>query len=63
MRETRFDLTVAGQSAKGLPFARDDVHRIQTIILAPNTNNGVMCVDRIRVLVTPEVEHADIRNS
>ena len=59
MREATFDLTVAGRSAKGLPFARDDVHRIQTIVLCPNTSNGVMCVDLIRVHVTPEVENGD----
>ncbi len=54
MREATFDLTVADRSVKGLPFARDDVHRIQTIILSPNRNNGIMCVDRIRVQATPE---------
>ena len=56
MREATFDLTVAGRSAKGLPFARDDVHRIQTIVLCPNRSNGVMYVDHIRVRVTPEAD-------
>ena len=54
MRQATFDLTVSGLSAKGLPFASQDVHRIQTIVLCPNTKNGRMCVDRLRVNVTPE---------
>ncbi len=54
MHKATFDLTVAGRTVKGLPFAFDNVHRIQTIVLCPNTANGVICVDRIRVGVTPE---------
>jgi len=48
-----FDLTVAGKTVRGLPFAQQNLHRIQTIGFYPNKDNCTMHVDSVRVIVTP----------
>jgi len=53
LKASVFDLTVEGQTAKGLPFGHSDVHRIQTIGFMPNTNNCTMYVDAVEVRVVP----------
>ena len=61
MRQATFDLTVAGRTANDIPFTQNDVHRIQTIVLCPNTANGLMYVDQIRVQVTPQTSQPETR--
>ncbi len=53
LKAATFDLTVGDQTATGLPFGDDGVHRIQTIGFCPNTNNCTMYVDRVWVRVEP----------
>ena len=48
-----FDLTVNGQTARGLPFAQPNVHRVQCIALTPNSSKCVIYVDRVKVTVEP----------
>ena len=48
-----FDLTVAGATATGLPFANDTVHRIEAIALCPNTSNCTLYIDSVKVRVVP----------
>ena len=48
-----FDLTVNGQTATDLPFAHDGVRRVQCLFFGPNTSNGTLYVDAVRVEVTP----------
>lgn len=47
-----FDLTVEGQTATGLPFA-EDVHRLQSLAFAPNSNNATFYLDDVTVRITP----------
>jgi len=53
MKDAAFDLTVRGRTATDLPFALDDVHRLQSITFAPNTNRCTMYVDEATVKVIP----------
>lgn len=53
MKRAEFDVTLAGKTVKGLPFADDDRHRLITICLGPNSNNATLCVERVQVKVSP----------
>jgi len=48
-----FDLTVGGETVEGLPFARDDVHRVQSIAICPNSRNSTIYLDSLKVRVMP----------
>jgi hypothetical protein len=53
MAEGIFDLTVDGETVEGLPFAEDNVNRVQSISFAPNANNTTLYVDDVTVRVMP----------
>ncbi len=53
MKEAMFDVTIDGATAIDLPFATPDVHRIQTLVLCPNTNNCTMYIDDVHIRVVP----------
>jgi hypothetical protein len=53
LKAATFDLTVQGQTARGLPFANPNVHRIKVIGFCPNTNNCTMYVDDAEVKIEP----------
>ena len=53
MKEAKFDITVEGKTAKDVPFANSEVHRIQTIGFYPNRANCTMYVDYVKVRVIP----------
>ena len=53
MRQATFDLTIEGQTATGLPFGHDGIHRIQSIGICPNTSKCTMYVDEVSVRVIP----------
>ena len=44
---TEFDVTIDDATATDLPFAKPDVHRIQTLVFCPNTSNCTMIEDSI----------------
>jgi hypothetical protein len=48
-----FDLTVDGNAVEGLPFAEENVNRVQSIAFAPNANNTTLYVDDVTVRVIP----------
>lgn len=48
-----FDLTVDGETVEGLPFAEDEVTRLQSIGFAPNASNTTLYVDDVTVRVIP----------
>jgi hypothetical protein len=49
-----FALTIDGAMVGDLPFAQENVHRIQCIGLYPNAANGAVYIDQISVRVVPE---------
>lgn len=53
LRHSTFDLTVEGQTAKGLPFTHPGIHRLQSIEFGPNTRNSALHVQSVRVEVQP----------
>ena len=53
LKGSTFDLTVDGQTAKGLPFGSPGVHRVQSIALCPNTHDCAIYIDRVKVAVMP----------
>ncbi len=48
-----FDLTINGRTATGLPFAHDQIHRVQCIAFAPNSRDTAIYLDDVRVRVIP----------
>jgi hypothetical protein len=53
MQEAVFDVTIEGKTAENIPFADDRIHRLMTVCLGPNMNNATLCVERVKVSVTP----------
>lgn len=52
MERSRFDLTVAGKTVRGLPFALP-LHRVRTVEIGPNTRNCTLFLSRVAVRVEP----------
>jgi len=54
LRAARFDLTVDGRTATGMPFAGDDIHRVRTIAIGTTPGTGAWCVTRLALRVIAE---------
>jgi hypothetical protein len=53
MQKAVFDVTIEGQTVKSIPFADDRVHRMITVCLGPNTHRTTLCVEHVKMSVTP----------
>ncbi len=53
LKQGTFDLTVAGQTARGLPFTHPGIHRLQTILFGPNASKCALYVGAVKLEVEP----------
>jgi hypothetical protein len=53
LAKSTFALTIGSQTVTDLPFAEENVHRVQCIGLNPNTNDCTLYVGKVSVTVQP----------